>query len=72
MIADASISLVRPDLADKHETNKIKSSLFSSSTMASKKAAESTLYHLSPQGFWKKFREFLLLIQLFMLKSQSR
>ncbi|KAF9461271.1 NADH dehydrogenase 21 kDa subunit [Collybia nuda] len=25
--------------------------------MASKKAAESTLYHLSPQGFWKKFRE---------------
>ncbi|KAF8893369.1 NUZM, NADH-ubiquinone oxidoreductase 21.3 kDa subunit [Infundibulicybe gibba] len=25
--------------------------------MASKKAAESTLYHLSPKGFWKKFRE---------------
>ncbi|KAG6917826.1 hypothetical protein DXG01_000886 [Tephrocybe rancida] len=25
--------------------------------MASKKAAESTLYHLSPQGFWKKFRD---------------
>jgi hypothetical protein len=26
--------------------------------MATKKAAESTLYHLSPKGFWKKFREF--------------
>ncbi|KAG6900537.1 hypothetical protein C0993_009114 [Termitomyces sp. T159_Od127] len=25
--------------------------------MASRKAAESTLYHLSPQGFWKKFRD---------------
>ena len=25
--------------------------------MATKKAAESTLYHLSPQGFWKKFRK---------------
>ncbi|KAJ3570964.1 hypothetical protein NP233_g4064 [Leucocoprinus birnbaumii] len=25
--------------------------------MATKKAAESTLYHLSPKGFWKKFRE---------------
>ncbi|KAF8161069.1 NADH dehydrogenase 21 kDa subunit [Crassisporium funariophilum] len=25
--------------------------------MASKKVAESTLYHLSPKGFWKKFRE---------------
>ncbi|KAG6837704.1 hypothetical protein H0H93_003506 [Arthromyces matolae] len=25
--------------------------------MATKKAAESTLYHLSPQGFWKKFRD---------------
>ncbi|KAJ6593890.1 NUZM, NADH-ubiquinone oxidoreductase 21.3 kDa subunit [Mycena capillaripes] len=25
--------------------------------MATKKAAESTLYHLSPRGFWKKFRE---------------
>jgi hypothetical protein len=24
--------------------------------MATKKAAESTLYHLSPKGFWKKFR----------------
>ncbi|PPQ67318.1 hypothetical protein CVT25_005902 [Psilocybe cyanescens] len=24
---------------------------------ATKKAAESTLYHLSPKGFWKKFRE---------------
>ncbi|KIY46204.1 NUZM, NADH-ubiquinone oxidoreductase 21.3 kDa subunit [Fistulina hepatica ATCC 64428] len=26
--------------------------------MAAKKAAESTLYHLSPQGFWKTFREY--------------
>ncbi|KAF5386016.1 hypothetical protein D9615_002525 [Tricholomella constricta] len=25
--------------------------------MASKKAAESTLYHLNPRGFWKKFRD---------------
>ncbi|KAF9452372.1 21 kDa subunit of NADH dehydrogenase [Macrolepiota fuliginosa MF-IS2] len=25
--------------------------------MATKKAAESTLYHLSPKGFWKKIRE---------------
>ncbi|KAJ7084378.1 NUZM, NADH-ubiquinone oxidoreductase 21.3 kDa subunit [Mycena belliarum] len=25
--------------------------------MATKKAAESTLYHLSPKGFWKKFRD---------------
>ncbi|KAG6810977.1 hypothetical protein H0H92_009560 [Tricholoma furcatifolium] len=25
--------------------------------MASKKAADSTLYHLSSQGFWKKFRD---------------
>ncbi|KAJ7178531.1 NUZM, NADH-ubiquinone oxidoreductase 21.3 kDa subunit [Mycena crocata] len=25
--------------------------------MATKKAAESTLYHLSPRGFWKKFRD---------------
>ncbi|KAJ7680312.1 NUZM, NADH-ubiquinone oxidoreductase 21.3 kDa subunit [Mycena polygramma] len=25
--------------------------------MATKKAAESTLYHLAPRGFWKKFRE---------------
>ncbi|KAJ6586914.1 NUZM, NADH-ubiquinone oxidoreductase 21.3 kDa subunit [Mycena vulgaris] len=25
--------------------------------MATKKAADSTLYHLSPRGFWKKFRE---------------
>ncbi|KAF8629661.1 hypothetical protein AX17_005600 [Amanita inopinata Kibby_2008] len=25
--------------------------------MATKKLAESTLYHLSPKGFWKKFRE---------------
>ncbi|PFH51474.1 hypothetical protein AMATHDRAFT_58838 [Amanita thiersii Skay4041] len=25
--------------------------------MAIKKAADSTLYHLSPKGFWKKFRE---------------
>ncbi|KAJ3517205.1 hypothetical protein NLJ89_g660 [Agrocybe chaxingu] len=24
---------------------------------ATKRAAESTLYHLSPKGFWKKFRE---------------
>ncbi|KAF9478607.1 21 kDa subunit of NADH dehydrogenase [Pholiota conissans] len=24
---------------------------------ATKKAAESTLYHLSPKGFWKKFRD---------------
>ena len=24
--------------------------------MASRKAAESTLYHFSPKGFWKKFR----------------
>ncbi len=24
--------------------------------MATRKAAESTLYHLSPRGFWKKFR----------------
>lgn len=27
--------------------------------MATKKAAESTLYHLSPKGFWKKLRAFL-------------
>ncbi len=27
-------------------------------TMASRKAADHTLYHLSPKGFWKKFREF--------------
>ncbi|KAI0821622.1 NADH dehydrogenase 21 kDa subunit [Trametes gibbosa] len=25
--------------------------------MATRKAAESTLYHLSPKGFWKKFRD---------------
>ncbi|KIM40156.1 hypothetical protein M413DRAFT_446313 [Hebeloma cylindrosporum] len=25
--------------------------------MATKKVAESTLYHLSPKGFWKKFRD---------------
>ncbi|KAF9222502.1 NUZM, NADH-ubiquinone oxidoreductase 21.3 kDa subunit [Gyrodon lividus] len=25
--------------------------------MATKKAAESTLYHVHPKGFWKKFRE---------------
>ncbi|KDR75920.1 hypothetical protein GALMADRAFT_97951 [Galerina marginata CBS 339.88] len=25
--------------------------------MAAKRAADSTLYHLSPKGFWKKFRE---------------
>jgi len=25
--------------------------------MASRKAAEHTLYHLSPRGFWKKFRD---------------
>ncbi|KAJ7594141.1 NUZM, NADH-ubiquinone oxidoreductase 21.3 kDa subunit [Mycena floridula] len=25
--------------------------------MATKKAAESTLYHVSPQGFWKKFAD---------------
>ncbi|KAJ3825079.1 NUZM, NADH-ubiquinone oxidoreductase 21.3 kDa subunit [Lentinula raphanica] len=25
--------------------------------MATKKAADSTLYHLSPKGFWKKFRD---------------
>ncbi|KAF9268868.1 21 kDa subunit of NADH dehydrogenase [Marasmius fiardii PR-910] len=25
--------------------------------MASKKAAESTLYHLAPKGFWKRFRD---------------
>ncbi|KAF8738062.1 hypothetical protein AX14_012038 [Amanita brunnescens Koide BX004] len=25
-------------------------------SMATKKVAESTLYHLSPKGFWKKFR----------------
>ncbi|KAJ7497287.1 NUZM, NADH-ubiquinone oxidoreductase 21.3 kDa subunit [Mycena latifolia] len=28
--------------------------------MATKKAAESTLYHLSPKGFWKKFRDVLV------------
>jgi hypothetical protein len=27
------------------------------STMATRKAADHTLYHLSPKGFWKKFRE---------------
>lgn len=26
-------------------------------SMATKKVAESTLYHLSPKGFWKKFRQ---------------
>lgn len=26
--------------------------------MATRKAAESTLYHLSPKGFWKKFRSY--------------
>jgi hypothetical protein len=26
---------------------------------AAKKAAESTLYHVHPKGFWKKFRELL-------------
>jgi hypothetical protein len=25
--------------------------------MATKKAADHTLYHLSPKGFWKKFRD---------------
>jgi hypothetical protein len=25
--------------------------------MATRKAADHTLYHLSPKGFWKKFRE---------------
>jgi len=25
--------------------------------MATKKAADATLYHLSPKGFWKKFRQ---------------
>jgi hypothetical protein len=29
--------------------------------MSARKAAESTLYHLSPKGFWKKFRMNLLL-----------
>ncbi|RDB16960.1 NADH-ubiquinone oxidoreductase 21 subunit [Hypsizygus marmoreus] len=29
--------------------------------MASKKAAESTLYHLSPTGFWKKFRDIAMI-----------
>ncbi|KAG5645214.1 hypothetical protein DXG03_006732 [Asterophora parasitica] len=29
--------------------------------MASKKAAESTLYHLSPQGFWKTFRDYTVI-----------
>lgn len=30
--------------------------------MATRKAAESTLYHLSPRGFWKKFRAYLRLV----------
>ena len=25
--------------------------------MATRKVADHTLYHLSPKGFWKKFRE---------------
>ena len=31
--------------------------------MASKKLADSTLYHVSPKGFWKKFRTCLPLLQ---------
>ncbi|KAH9847142.1 NADH dehydrogenase 21 kDa subunit [Lenzites betulinus] len=29
--------------------------------MATRKAAESTLYHLSPKGFWKKFRDVVVI-----------
>lgn len=29
-------------------------------TMATRKVADSTLYHLSPRGFWKKFSTFLV------------
>lgn len=31
--------------------------------MASKKLADSTLYHVSPKGFWKKFRTCLPLLR---------
>ena len=30
--------------------------------MATRKVADHTLYHLSPKGFWKKFREFIFVI----------
>ena len=30
---------------------------FGKTTMATRKVADHTLYHLSPKGFWKKFRE---------------
>jgi hypothetical protein len=30
--------------------------------MATKKAADATLYHLSPKGFWKKFRGSLMML----------
>ena len=32
--------------------------LLKQTTMASRKVADHTLYHLSPKGFWKKFREY--------------
>ena len=31
--------------------------------MASKKFADSTLYHVSPKGFWKKFRALFFLLR---------
>lgn len=34
------------------------SSAFPRTRMATRKAAESTLYHVHPKGFWKKFRAF--------------
>lgn len=33
--------------------------------MASKKFADHTLYHLSPKGFWKKFRMWPISIESF-------
>jgi hypothetical protein len=42
--------------------------------MATKKVAESTLYHLSPQGFWKKFSVYIpiLLSQTYSEKSNDK
>jgi hypothetical protein len=35
---------------------------FTRAVMAAKMSADHTLYHLSPKGFWKKFREPALLL----------
>ena len=35
--------------------------------MATRKAAESTLYHVHPKGFWKKFRAYKTLVSCCIL-----